>query len=194
MENLDAQYWNERYLTEETGWNIGYASYPITAYFDQIEKKDIKILIPGAGNAFEVEYLYNNNFRNVNLLDWSEKAIDNFKERMLEFPKEKLFCENFFDHSGNYDIIVEQTFFCALKPALRLKYVEKVASLLNENGFLIGVLFNKHFEKDGPPFGGTKEEYLKLFEPYFKIEIMDKAYNSIDSRAENELFVKLMKL
>ena len=40
----------------------------------------------------------------------------------------------FFEHNKKYDLILEQTFFCALNPALRRAYVAKVYELLNVNG------------------------------------------------------------
>ena len=51
--------------------------------------------------------------------------------------------ENFFYHQGKYDLILEQTFFCALDPSLREKYVEKCYDLLNDDGKIAGVFFNK---------------------------------------------------
>jgi len=42
------QYWTERYHEHKTGWDIGYISTPLKAYFDQLTNKNLKILIPGA--------------------------------------------------------------------------------------------------------------------------------------------------
>ena len=56
MKRHHQSYWASRYLEKQTGWNIGYASTPITAYVDQLTNKAAKILIPGAGNAYEAEY------------------------------------------------------------------------------------------------------------------------------------------
>jgi hypothetical protein len=88
-------------------------------------------------------------------------------------------------------LILEQTFFCALEPSLRKAYAEKIHSILNLDGKLVGVLFNCEFEKQGPPFGGTKSEYLTLFESYFEVHKMEDCYNSIQPRKGNELFVIL---
>jgi hypothetical protein len=59
--------------------------------------------------------------------------------------------------------------------------------LLRAGGYLAGVLFNRSFD-GGPPFGGTKEEYQKRFEKYFRIIKMEICYNSIPPRAGSELF------
>jgi hypothetical protein len=42
---------------------------------------------------------------------------------------------------------------------------------------------------DHPPFGGSKKEYLDYFEPYFNLLTFELAYNSIQPRAERELFL-----
>ena len=91
---------------------------------------------------------------------------------------------------GKYDLIVEQTFFCAIDPSLRTVYAEKMAKLLNPKGKLVGLLFDCNFD-GGPPFGGSKTEYITYFEPYFKFNFLEKCYNSISPRAGNELFICL---
>ena len=52
-----------------TGWDIGGPSTPLVKYFDQLADKQRKILIPGAGNAYEAEYLWAQGFSNVHVLD-----------------------------------------------------------------------------------------------------------------------------
>jgi hypothetical protein len=187
-EKLDADYWNNRYASSETGWDLNAVSPPIQQYFDRIEKHDLKILIPGAGNAWEAEYLYKQGFQQVHLLDYAAIAINNFKKRLPHFPDSQLHCEDFFAHTGLYDCIVEQTFFCALEPSLRGKYVEKMSYLLKPAGKLVGLLFNIPLNTDKPPFGGNMEEYSKLFESHLNIIEMDQAKNSIKPRENNELF------
>lgn len=193
MHRLDSTYWNKRYLDEDTGWDIGNVSTPLKVYFDQIENKNLKILIPGAGNSYEAEYLFNNGFNNVFVLDFSPIAIANFKQRIPGFPEHHIICENFFEHQGIYDLIIEQTFFCAIDPEQRKSYVNKTHELLEDSGKIVGLLFDDQLNNSKPPFGGCKEEYKKLFEPYFSIDIMERAYNSISPRSGRELFIKLIK-
>lgn len=185
---LDKEYWSNRYSNKDTGWDIGYVSTPLKEYFDSLENKDLKILIPGGGNAYEAEYLFNNGFKNVYLLDISEAPLKAFKERVPLFPDAHILCEDFFDHKTKYDLIVEQTFFCALVPTLRKAYVKKMHELLIENGRLTGLLFNIPLNTDKPPFGGSETEYRILFNEYFDLQKMETAKNSIEPRQGNELF------
>lgn len=191
---LEENYWTERYGSGETGWDIGYPSTPIKEYIDQLGDKDIKILIPGAGNAYEAEYFWKRGFKNVWVLDISTLPLEHLKERVPDFPEEQLIHSDFFDHQGEFDLLIEQTFFCALNPELRLDYVKKAAELLKPSGKLVGLLFQVPLNSDRPPFGGSKEDYLKLFGKSFHNIKMETAYNSIPPRQGSELFVKMFKV
>jgi len=193
MEKIfDADFWNERYESQNTGWDIGTISTPLKDYFDQLEDRSMSILIPGAGNAYEAEYLVGLGFENVSIVDFAPNPLSDFKQRNPSFPDERLLLKDFFELEGEYDLIIEQTFFCALDPSLRTKYAKKMSELLSQNGKLVGVLFNRHFD-GGPPFGGNKEEYLTYFEDEFIVRKMEDCYNSILPRQGSELFIQLQK-
>lgn len=189
---MEKTFWDKRWQNNETGWDVGDISTPLKEYFDQIKNKDLKILIPGAGNSYEAEYLWKNGFKNVFVNDISALAIESFKKRIPDFPEDKILNRNFFDLKERFDLIIEQTFFCAIDPKMRNEYAKKTHELLNDNGKLVGLLFNRSFE-GGPPFGGSKEEYQKTFEPYFNFKVFDTAYNSIKPRSGTELFINFEK-
>ena len=191
--NLDETFWSERYLSGQIGWDIGYVSTPLKEYIDQLSDKNLKILIPGGGNSYEAEYFLNKGFLNVSVIDISSIPLDNLAKRVPSFPQANLLHQDFFELEETYDLILEQTFFCALNPKLREKYVSKMHQLLKAKGKLVGVLFNIPLNVDKPPFGGNEKEYRSLFEEKFIIEKMETAYNSIPQRAGNELFIKLVK-
>ena len=190
---LDSRYWENRYQENSTGWDLGKVSRPLEHYFEQLEIKELKILIPGGGNSYEAEYLIKRGFKNVYVVDLSETALINLKNRVPDFPSSQLLQKDFFDIKMKFDLIVEQTFFCAIHPSLRQDYAKKMSELLKDNGELVGLLFNVSLYQDNPPFGGNKNEYEKCFEPYFNIEIMELCYNSESERKGKELFFKLLK-
>ena len=191
--NLDENYWDNRYKDNEIQWDLGTVSPPLKAYIDTLEDKSLHILIPGAGNAHEAEYLHQLGFANVYIVDLSQTALNNFSARVSSFPKAHLIHRNFFDLDQSFDLILEQTFFCALNPELRPKYVDQMHHCLNENGILAGVLFGVGFESDGPPFGGTKEEYESLFFKLFSKVDITPCYNSVTPRMGRELFIQVTK-
>lgn len=189
-EPLNEQYWNERYRNGYTGWDIGQASRPLKEYIDQLADKHIRILIPGCGNGYEAEYLHEKGFKNVTVADISLEAVTLLRKRL---PEEiQIVHQDFFKLHQTFDLILEQTFFCAIHPSLRKAYVEKMYALLAPGGTLAGVWFNRTFE-GGPPFGGNLEEYLNLFSGTFDIQVATECYNSIPPRAGTEVFIILKK-
>ncbi len=192
-EKPDEQFWNNLYLSGTTGWDIGYIATPIKEYFNQVTDKSKKVLIPGAGNSYEAEYLFKLGFKNIYILDFAQTAAQNFKSRVPDFPENQIITGDFFEHIGQYDIIIELTFFSSLHPKLRTKYVDKIHDLLDPKGKLIGLLFNHHFNNTFPPFGGTIDEYQRLFSNKFIIGKMETACNSIKPRMGRELFINFSK-
>jgi len=192
--SLDQNFWNQRWKNQQTGWDIGYASTPIVTFMEKYPNKDARILIPGCGNAYEAAYLLENGFMNLTLIDIAPIAIQNVKEKFKNNPQINIVHGDFFEHKGEYDLLIEQTFFCALEPKLRSDYVSQASSLLADGGEIMGLLFGKEFENQGPPFGGSIDEYNLLFDKLFVIEIMEPCYNSIAPREGSELFIKLRKI
>lgn len=185
---LSADYWNDRYRNEETGWDIGFISTPLKIYTDQLTQKDISILIPGGGNSYEAAYLLKNGFTNITVVDFAAIVAERLKTQFKSYGDSiKIICGDFFALTGTYDLILEQTFLCAIDPSLRKAYADKMRQLLNPGGKLVGLLFNRSFD-NSPPFGGDEKEYRDLFSPYFNIHKMEPSYNSIPQRAGSELF------
>jgi thiopurine S-methyltransferase len=189
-----SEYWEQRYLQKDTGWDMGEVSPPLRSYFDQLKNKNLKILIPGAGNAHEAEYLFSQGFKNVFVADIAPSPINSLKRRLPDIPSTQLLNLNFFDINQQFDLIIEQTFFCALPPNLRQDYALKMQQILRLNGKLAGVLFEFPLTLEGPPFGGSKKEYLTYFSPSFQIKILEPCYNSHPKRQGKELFFEFVKL
>jgi thiopurine S-methyltransferase len=190
---LNAKFWEQKYQSNKTGWDLGEVSPPIKEYIDQLTNKNLKILIPGGGNSYEAEYLFQKGFQNVFVVDVSRTALENFKNRVPNFPSSNLLNNDFFELKQDFDLIIEQTFFCAIDPILRPKYTAKIYEILRPKGKLVGLLFSVPLNEDHPPFGGSKEEYQSYFIPKFKVISFQECYNSFQSRQGMELFINLKK-
>lgn len=186
---FEKEFWNQQYLKSQTGWDIGYPSPPLVDYINQLNDKNLRILIPGAGNAWEIEYLWQKGYVNTFLLDYSTAAIEGFISRNPDFPADHIYNVDFFDHQEKYDLILEQTFLSSLFPHQREDYVKKMHELLLDQAKLVGVVFNHEFPFDGPPFGAYPASYISLLEPYFEMLVFEEAYNSIKPRKGNENFL-----
>ena len=190
---LDEEFWTKKYKDQQLGWDLGTLSPPIQSYIDQLTNKEMAILIPGAGNAYEAEYLFKQGFSNVFVLDISDEPLRNLQKRLPEFPSEHLIHQNFFEHTKKYDLILEQTFFCALAPSLRNQFAQKTYDLLNPGGKLAGLLFDFPLTPQGPPFGGSKDIYVNTFSKHFSINTLEPCFNSIKPRLGRELFINFEK-
>jgi SAM-dependent methyltransferase len=194
---LDAAYWQDRYLSRRDGWDTHGITPPLQAYFDQLDVSgQPRILIPGAGRAYEAEYLHRAGFQHVHVADLAPEPLQALAQRVPDFPARHLLLADFFALPATppYDLIVEQTFFCAINPELRPAYAQQCAALLRPGGTLAGLLFDTDFgPSPEPPFGGSREEYREYFAPYFEFRHFDTATNSLKPRQGRELFICLKK-
>ena len=190
---MEEQYWTQRYQEGATGWDVGEATRPLRTFIDQIVDRDTKILIPGSGNAYEAAYLHRRGFAEVYVLDISAYPLQAFRQQCPDFPEEHLVHQDFFTHQSEYDLILEQAFFCALPPVFRPQYARKMHELLRNGGQLVGVLFDDPLYDDHPPYGGNRDEYFTYFAPYFRFKSWETCYNSIPPRQGRELFIHLVK-
>ena len=189
---LDGIYWNNQYQANTTAWDLGEVSPPIKRYIDTLPNKDAKILIPGCGNAYEAEYLNQQGFTDITIIDIAPLLVEKLKQNFAKSKNIKVVFGDFFEHQGKYDYIFEQTFFCALSPTMRQKYVWKMHQLLADKGKLVGLLFNRDFEIS-PPFGGSQVEYEQLFKETFLFHTFCIAENSIGPRTKAEFFIEFQK-
>ena len=194
---LDAAYWSARYADGRDAWDLGRPAPPLQAYFAQLDPAaQPRVLIPGAGRAYEAEYLHRHGFGQVVVADLAPAPLAALARRVPDFPSQHLLQVNFFDLPANppYDLIVEQTFFCALHPSLRPAYARQCARLLRPGGTLAGLLFETDFgPSTEPPFGGTRAEYREYFAPYFDFQHFETAHNSVALRQGRELFICLKR-
>lgn len=189
MTHLNKTYWENRYQNDDAPWDASGVTAPIKTFIDTLTDTSLRILVPGAGNGHEFEYLISQGFSNAFMLDIAETPLKNAAERLPHLAKEHFIHADFFTHEAEYDLIIEQTFFCALPPELRDAYVLQMHKLLAPGGRIAGLLFNFPLTEDGPPFGGSPEEYTQRFSPLFNIKTMETAANSIKPRQDRELFI-----
>ena len=189
---LDASYWEAQYQSKSIGWDLGDISPPIKKYIDTLENKETAILIPGCGNTYEAEYLLKKGFTNITVIDVAPTLVADLIKKFSNNSNITIVLGDFFEHQGKYDLIIEQTFFCALPPTMRQKYVWKMHQLLADKGILAGLLFNRRFEIN-PPFGGDKTEYEMLFKASFDFLQMDICLDSAAPRSNSELFIEFKK-
>jgi thiopurine S-methyltransferase len=192
MKPLDAQYWEARYQAQDFPWDAGGPTTPLTRIIDGLEDRQMRILIPGGGMGHELAYLWDRGFHNSYMLDYAPQTPARVRQLYPQVPEAHIVVQDFFDHTGQYDLILEQTFFCALDPQLRSAYARHMLQLLAPGGWLMGVLFTFPLTEQGPPFGGSMAAYAQVFADFDSVAITP-CDHSIKPRQGNECLIQLRK-
>ena len=126
------------------------------------------VLIPGCGAAYEVQYFVG--------CGWQPTAID-FSPSAVLAARAQLGSlshlvrgGDFFGQDlvrGEFEVIYERAFLCALPKRLWSEWAERVAQLLLPGAKLIGFFYEDNSPK-GPPFGLQADELKSLLSPAFK--------------------------
>lgn len=191
--NINKQsYWSDRYSNQDTPWDIGDVSPPLKHIIDHLDNQDARLLFPGSGTSHDPFYAYSKGFKNTYACDWSESCKNSILKKYDTFPPDQYIIGDFFNLDSTYDVILEQTFFCALTPDLREKYVHKMHALLQNRGIITGVLFIGN-RPGGPPFFSSKETIINLFSDHFVLNKLEPSTVSLPQRTENEYIFEFEK-
>ena len=198
--NISPEYpsfWNQKYINNDAQWDIG-SPTPIFIDWSKTLPSRKKILIPGAGRGHDALYLGQKN-HDVYAIDFSSEAIQYLKSKSKELDiKVNAICEDFFNLSkyyGTMDIILEYTFFCAINPKLRMKYINETLKLLKDNGLFVGIFLplDKPLSEGGPPYGINLDETIECFSEYYNVIECKKSELTIEPRFDNEVFTIMRK-
>ncbi len=170
-------FWEKKYLTQFTPWDIGQAAPAFVKYFDSQfsifnSQFSINVAVLGCGkghDAFHIANLKDCKF-NVYGFDFSENAIRSCNELKEKQKLNNVYFSqvNFFELVNDtkwencFDIVIEHTSFCAIDPKRRSEYVDLIKYLLKPKGLLIGLFFVRA-SLSGPPYGCTLSEVRELF-------------------------------
>jgi methyl halide transferase len=185
----DPSFWDKRYLENSANWDL---KTPTPVFTSLIDKKFIlpaSLLVPGCGKGYDAVYAAEKGF-SVTAVDFSKQALQ-FAENMaqekklnIEFVNEDIFN---LPISSKYDYIFEYTTYCAINPARRREYGEKMASYLKPGGKLIALLFPIDGRAGGPPFNIDPVAAYKDFTAYLELEFYSRIIESVKPRKGKEV-------
>lgn len=178
----EREFWDSRFQLGDTPWDTGLPSQTIVALSLLPEfPKEGTVLIPGCGNGHEALYFSSKRYE-VSAVDWSATATNELRlqARRKNLAVEVLQSDFFFIPESwrlTFDVVVEHTFFCAIDPEDRARYVNQILELLKPGGHFIGTFFitqkidqiSVFSDSTEPPFWSTTEEIHQLFSPHFEI-------------------------
>jgi len=186
----DSEYWNDRYLAGETGWDRGRVAPPVARMIDEGVAAGRALLVLGAGRGHEAIYAALKGL-DVTAVDFAEAAVETMRLRAAE-QKAKLAAleRDLFTlpqtHEGQFGAALEHLAFSVVDPKRRPEYAKAVHAVLAPGGIYFGLFF-AHDREGGPPFATSEAEVRQLFSPLFEIERLVQAEDSFPSRAGEEL-------
>jgi SAM-dependent methyltransferase len=126
----------------------------------------------------------------VTAIDFAPEAIVRLKGQLdAAGLQADLVCADLFDLpdalSRAFDLVLEQTCFCAIDPIRRAEYVTAVHRMLVPGGRLAG-LFYRCGGDSGPPFNTEPDQVRALFDGLFVVDSLAPTPHSHERRSGEE--------
>ena len=167
-------WWDQRYREGSDRWELGTPAPPLQQFLrehGQAPKPPGRVLVPGCGRGHEAALLASLGFEVVGL-DFSGEAVREARRLhgeeagRLTWLQADLLDAEALEAAGLGPAscvgVLEHTCYCAIDPALRPRYREAVARLLQPEGWFLG-LFWCHGRPGGPPYGSDAEQLVRDF-------------------------------
>lgn len=187
-QEFDQTFWQVRYQTGETPWDMGQVAPPFVTLLEthKNQLKPGRMAVLGSGPGHDAAYFGQQGFEVLGF-DYVAEAVTAstaqygqwakfLQADIFELPKTE---------SGRFDYVLEHTCFCAISPSRRAEYVSVVSQLLKPGGYFLGLIL-ADISPPGPPFPSTTEEILSLFQPFFECHELTIPENSLPRRAHQE--------
>jgi len=167
--NLDA--WEQRYRSGDMPWEKGAPSPGLVDFLAAHPRLPGEtVCVPGCGTGHDVREWAKAGFRAYGY-DIAPSAIRLAEERTRAAGLRAQFRQLDFLRAPPpfpFDWLFEHTLFCAIDPGEREEYVSAVCRWLKPGGWFLAVFYLIP-DRDGPPFGSTREELLARFSPHFEL-------------------------
>ena len=164
--------WEDRYESGNMPWEKGEASPGLVDFLESHPTLPRgTVCVPGCGTGHDVRAWAKAGFEAFGF-DLAPSAIRLSRERTAQAGATAHFALADFlsdEPPRLFDWLFEHTLFCAIDPNRRDDYVKAVLRWLKPSGQFLAV----HYlipDKEGPPFGTTREEVLNRFSPHLILE------------------------
>jgi SAM-dependent methyltransferase len=163
--------WEARYRAGDMPWEKGEAS-PGLVDFLAAHPELVRgtVGVPGCGTGHDVRAWAAAGFA-VTGCDLAPSAIRLAKEKTRAAGLPATFRQTDFLQDAPpqcFDWLFEHTLYCAIDPAEREAYARAVIRWLRPGGHYLAVNYLIP-DRDGPPFGTTREEVVRRFAPHFDL-------------------------
>ena len=197
--HTDAE-WSARYAADDTPWNLGSAHPELSLRLQDGRlsppHEGATALVPGAGWGHDAVALARRGWT-VTAVDFVESLEQRLGPQLARLSGRFIAADVLsLDSAEPFDLIWDHTFFCAIPPALRLKWGAKAAELVKPGGQYAGLVFpvGKPVEAAGPPFGMDCDALLAALGPYFRRREAEPVTRPLKQRKWREFWLRAEKI
>ncbi len=195
-EVASVNFWSQRYQEGSTSWDLRSPAPALRDFLPKLKVPRSRILVMGAGSGHDAALLAQAGHL-VTAVDFAPEAIAMSRQQFagvanLEFVEADCFALDR-EYEGNFDIVFEHTFFCAITPEQRRDLIKIWARVLAPGGQLLAIFF-VHPLRNGPPFGVSEWEVRAYLQGAFRVLNWQRIRSSVPSRLGNELWVHAVAL
>lgn len=163
--------WEKRYQRGDMPWEKGEPSPGLVDFLAARRRlRKGRVLVPGCGTGHDVLAWAKAGFQTVGF-DLAPSAVQLATERSRKAGLDAQFKQGDFlkdKPRRRFDWLFEHTLYCAIDPGDREAYARAVRRWLKPGGQFLAV----HYlipDRDGPPFGTTRDEVVARFSPHFTL-------------------------
>ena len=168
---MSATDWEARYLAGDMPWEKGEASPGLVDFLAaHPEIARGTVCVPGCGTGHDARVWAAAGF-DVTGCDLAPSAIRLAREKTVAAGLKATFLQTDFlkdKPPQRFDWLFEHTLYCAIDPVEREEYARAVVRWLKPGGDYLAVNY-LILDRDGPPFGTTREEVVQRFAPHFEL-------------------------
>jgi len=158
------EFWDVRFREGYKPWDAGGVPAALREFLAR-EPAGCRALVPGCGSGHEVR-AFATAGHEVVAIDFSAAAIEAARHVLGELGHLTV-QDDFFAHPvGEFDLVYERAFLCALPRAHWPRWAARIAEVIRPGGRLAGFFFWSDDER-GPPFGLKSGELEALLSPAF---------------------------
>ena len=168
---MSQEYWEQRYQTKDMPWEKGAPSPGLVDFLTaNLGLKRGTVCVPGCGTGHDAREFAKAGFETFGF-DLAPSAIRIAAEKTSEAGLKATFLLADFlkdEPPQKFDWLFEHTLYCAIQPGERDAYARAVVRWLKPGGTYLAVNYLIP-DKDGPPFGTTRDEVWQRFSPHFEL-------------------------
>jgi SAM-dependent methyltransferase len=194
--------WESRWATGDVPWDAGAPEPGLLAWLaKQGDRAPTgRVLVPGCGAGYAAAALASSE-RLVWGLDVAPSSVARFAEVVTNAGVARFVTHvvgDFFEASlgAPFDLIYDYTFLCALSPALRSRWAERMAALVRPGGTLLCMVFPIFAappDYQGPPWPLTVSEVRALLARDFDVRSETPSQHTHPGREGKECLLELVR-